>query len=173
MPGGLTADDVGLLSSRLVATAAFLNFASMLPIEQLISNEKDIDLKRIAEKIIANKRITEEEGLILFEKGDLPYLGMLANYKREQLHGDRTYFNRNFHIEPTNVCVYACKFCSYSRLYAHRDEGWELSMQQMLDIVIKYDGQPVTRGTHRWWCSSKNEPGILCRIIKKNKNSPA
>jgi aminodeoxyfutalosine synthase len=56
----------------------------------------------------------------------------------------KTYFNRNFHIEPTNVCVFTCQFCSYSRLYAHRDEGWELSQQQMLDIVKKYDGKPVT-----------------------------
>jgi len=60
---------------------------------------------------------------VLFEKATLPYLGALANYVREKLHGDKTYFNRNFHIEPTNVCVFACSFCSYSRLYAHREEG--------------------------------------------------
>ena len=61
-----------------------------------------------------------------------------------RLHGDKTYFNRNFHIEPTNVCVFSCAFCSYSRLYAHRDEGWELSIEQMMDLVKKYDGKPVT-----------------------------
>jgi aminodeoxyfutalosine synthase len=116
----------------------------MLPVEQLVRNEQDSNLRKIGSKIINNERIDEEEGLILFEKAALPYLGMLANFKREQLHGDATYFNRNFHIEPTNVCVYACKFCSYSRLYAHRDEGWELSLDNMLDIVKKYDGQPVT-----------------------------
>ncbi len=78
------------------------------------------------------------------KKSDLPYVGALANYVREQLHGDKTYFNRNFHIEPTNVCVFSCAFCSYSRLYAHREEGWELSVDQMMDIVKKYDGKPVT-----------------------------
>lgn len=102
------------------------------------------DLNAIAEKILDKKRITDEEALILFEKGSLGFLGTLANYIREDLHGDKTYFNRNFHIEPTNVCVFACKFCSYSRLYAHRDEGWELSMQQMLDIVKSYDDKPIT-----------------------------
>ncbi len=116
----------------------------MVPVEQLISNEKNDSLRKIGRKVIDGERIGEAEGLLLFEKGELPYLGMLANYKREQLHGHRTYFNRNFHIEPTNVCVYACKFCSYSRLYAHRDEGWELSLENMLDIVKQYDGQPVT-----------------------------
>jgi aminodeoxyfutalosine synthase len=104
----------------------------------------DQELRRIGEKVIAWERITPAEGMVLFEKGSLPFLGALANFVREQLHGDKTYFNRNFHIEPTNVCVFTCAFCSYSRLYAHRDEGWELSQQQMLDIVKRYDGKPVT-----------------------------
>ena len=113
-------------------------------IHALIINQRDEDLQIIGSKIINQKRITPDEGLILFEKGSLSYTGALANFVRERLHGDKTYFNRNFHIEPTNVCVFACKFCSYSRLYAHRDEGWELSLEQMLDIVRSYEGQPVT-----------------------------
>jgi len=104
----------------------------------------DKDLQRIGEKINAGERITPEEGILLFEKGSLPFLGALANGVRERLHGNKTYFNRNFHIEPTNVCVFTCNFCSYSRVYAHRDEGWEMSQQQMLDIVKRYDGKPVT-----------------------------
>ncbi len=102
------------------------------------------ELKRIGEKILSAQRITQEEGLFLFEKGSLSYLGAMANFVREKLHGNKTYFNRNFHIEPTNVCVYACKFCSYSRLYAQKEEGWELSMDQMLDIVKGYDDKPIT-----------------------------
>jgi len=104
----------------------------------------DRELERIGEKILAGERITADEGLTLFEKGTLSYLGALANHVRERRHGNKTYFNRNFHIEPTNVCVFTCQFCSYSRLYAHRDEGWELSQQQMLDIVRSYDAKPVT-----------------------------
>ncbi len=116
----------------------------MLPVQELIKSEKDTGLRNIADKIISRERINEEEGLMLFEKGSLPFVGMLANHIREERHGNITYFNRNFHIEPTNVCIYACKFCSYSRLYAHKEEGWELTMQQMLDIVKQYDGKPVT-----------------------------
>lgn len=110
----------------------------------LIKQEKDPVLRSIGEKILNNERINVEEGIALFERSSLPFVGSLANWKREQLHGDKTYFNRNFHIEPTNVCVFACKFCSYSRLYAHREEGWELSIDQMLDIVKKYNDKPVT-----------------------------
>ncbi len=98
----------------------------------------------IAAKVLQNERITFEEGVFLYEHGELPYLGMLANYIREKRHGDNTFFNRNFHIEPTNLCVYDCKFCSYSRLLKQRSEGWEYTMDDMFNIVKKYDGQPVT-----------------------------
>lgn len=112
-------------------------------VAQLVS-EQPGELKSIGEKIINHTRITDEEALLLFEKAPLSYTGALANYMRERLHGNKTFFNRNFHIEPTNVCVFTCNFCSYSRLYAHREEGWELSADDMLDIVKKYDGKPET-----------------------------
>ena len=101
-------------------------------------------LHNISKKVKSGDRITDEECLALFERGSLSFVGALANYIREQKHGDKTYFNRNFHIEPTNVCVFSCSFCAYSRLYAHREEGWELSIDQMLDIVKSYDGKPIT-----------------------------
>lgn len=104
----------------------------------------DENLISIANKVRNAERISDDEGLLLFEKASLPFLGSLANSIRERLHGNKTFFNRNFHIEPTNICVFSCNFCSYSRLYAHKEEGWELSTDQMLDIVKSYDEQPVT-----------------------------
>jgi aminodeoxyfutalosine synthase len=115
------------------------NFRVLLDNPQLLP-----ELKDIAEKVLHNQRITFDEGVLLYEKAELGYLGVLANYIREQKHGDKTYFNRNFHIEPTNLCVYDCKFCSYSRLLKQRADGWEYTMEEMLDIVKKYDDQPVT-----------------------------
>ena len=112
--------------------------------ERILSIITNTDLKKIADKILNNQRISFEDGVLLFEKGSLAFVGALANYVREQKHGDVTYFNRNFHIEPTNVCVFSCNFCSYSRLYAHKEEGWELSIDQMMHIVKSYDNQPVT-----------------------------
>jgi len=113
-------------------------------IQVIVNAQADPILKTIGQKIIQNERINFEEGVALFEKSSLPYVGALANWKRNELHGDITYFNRNFHIEPTNVCVFSCKFCSYSKLYAHKEEGWELTIDQMMDIVRSYDGKPVT-----------------------------
>jgi aminodeoxyfutalosine synthase len=113
-------------------------------IQVVVDAQADPILKSIGQKIIQNERINFEDGVTLFEKSSLPYVGALANWKRNELHGDITYFNRNFHIEPTNVCVFSCKFCSYSKLYAHKEEGWELTIDQMMDIVRSYDGKPVT-----------------------------
>jgi aminodeoxyfutalosine synthase len=113
-------------------------------ISRLVALEKNADLKKIGEKILNKERISFEDGVLLFEQGSLSYLGALANWVREEKHGDKTYFNRNFHIEPTNVCVFSCKFCAYSKLYAHREDGWELSIDQMMHIVKSYDGKPVT-----------------------------
>ncbi|GAA4794032.1 aminofutalosine synthase MqnE [Olivibacter ginsenosidimutans] len=104
----------------------------------------DPDLKSIALKVLHGERITFDEGVLLYEKGELGYLGVLANYIREKKNGNYTYFNRNFHIEPTNLCVYDCKFCSYSRLIKERSEGWEATMDEMLATIKKYDNEPVT-----------------------------
>jgi aminodeoxyfutalosine synthase len=104
----------------------------------------DAGLRAIAAKVSEGERISESEGLYLFEKADLGYLGILANYVRESKHGDNTYFNRNFHLEPTNICVYTCTFCSYSRLIKKRSEGWEYTLEEMLELVKKHDGEGVT-----------------------------
>lgn len=113
-------------------------------IEAILSAPLDSDLKTIAEKVKSKERITFDEGVLLFEKGDLGYLGALANFIREERHGNYTYFNRNFHVEPTNICVFDCKFCAYSRLLKHKSEGWEMSEEEILEKVRSYDGQPIT-----------------------------
>lgn len=100
--------------------------------------------RKIAEKVLAGERISEEEGLHLFENSDLGFVGALANRIREDRHGDKTYFNRNFHLEPTNVCLYTCTFCSYSRLIKKREEGWEYTKDEMMDIIKTYDDKEVT-----------------------------
>jgi aminodeoxyfutalosine synthase len=127
----------------------------------------DKNLLSIAEKIQHQQRLTEEEGVLLFEKGELGFVGALANHVREQLHGNKVYFNRNFHIEPTNVCVFTCNFCSYSRQYKHRDEGWELTQEQMLDIVRKYDGEPVTEVHIVGGVHPKMNLEFFCEVIEK------
>lgn len=104
----------------------------------------DPRLVTIAHKVKSGDRISTDDGLYLYQQASLGYVGVLANHIRESKHGDKTYFNRNFHVEPTNVCLYTCTFCSYSRLIKKRDEGWEYSLEDILDIVKEYDDKPVT-----------------------------
>jgi len=81
-------------------------------------------LKTIAQKVLDGERINTDECLLLYRYADIAFLGMLANHIKTQRHGNKVFFNRNFHIEPTNVCVFSCAFCAYSRLYKNREEGW-------------------------------------------------
>ncbi len=129
----------------------------------------DSALLAIAEKVQNKERITEAEGLLLFEKGELGFVGALANHIAQQLHHNKVYFNRNFHIEPTNVCVFTCNFCSYSRLYKHRDDGWELTIEQMMDMVRKYDGEPVTEVHIVGGVHPKMNLEFFCELLSKIK----
>jgi len=114
-------------------------------IQYYLANTKiDSALKRIADKVIAKERISFDDGVLLFKKAELGFAGALANYIKQQKSGDMVFFNRNFHVEPTNICVYTCSFCSYSRLIKHKEEGWELSVEQILDTIKKWDDKPVT-----------------------------
>jgi aminodeoxyfutalosine synthase len=123
----------------------------------------------IAEKIKLGKRLTESEGVFLFEHADLSFVATLANCVAHKLHNNKVYFNRNFHIEPTNVCVFTCNFCSYSRQYKHRDDGWELTMEQMMDMVRKYDGQPITEVHIVGGVHPKMNLEFFCELLKKIK----
>ncbi len=114
-------------------------------IYQLLSDTTtDKKLLAVAERVLNQQRITFDDGVLLYENASIGFVGTLADYIRKKLHGDITYFNRNFHIEPTNLCVFDCKFCSYSRLIKQRSDGWVMSKEEMLDIVRSYQNKPVT-----------------------------
>ena len=109
----------------------------------LLSYIKDSSLRQISDKIIAGTRISTEEGLYLFRKADLPLLGILSGLPRRRINGNKAFFNRNFHIEPTNKCVYNCRFCSYHKPSGD-PESWDYSHDQMLDIIKQFDSKDVT-----------------------------
>lgn len=114
------------------------------PVFQRILDHPDTRIRTIAASVKDATRISADDAVYLYEKADLALTGVLANYVRERKNGQYTFFNRNFHIEPTNVCVFSCKFCSYSMEYKNKEAGWELDIQQMLDKVKAYDGKEVT-----------------------------
>ncbi|MDR2883103.1 MAG: CofH family radical SAM protein [Alistipes sp.] len=97
----------------------------------------------IAEKIEQGSRISAGEALRLWREAPLWLLGRLADGVRRRMNGDVLYWNCNFHIEPTNVCAFACRFCSYRR-GAGDPEAWDLSIAEMEQIARGYVGTGVT-----------------------------
>jgi aminodeoxyfutalosine synthase len=75
----------------------------------------DTRLEPIAQKVLAGERLTGDDAFVLYGTGDILAVGWLANHVRQRLHGDKTYFNVNRHINPTNVCVAACRLCAFGR----------------------------------------------------------
>jgi aminodeoxyfutalosine synthase len=75
----------------------------------------DAKLQPIAEKVLRGERLGFDDGLALYRSPDILAVGWLANLVREKLHGNIAYFNVNRHINPTNVCVAACRLCAFGR----------------------------------------------------------
>jgi aminodeoxyfutalosine synthase len=109
----------------------------------LLDQAADGAVREIAGKVERGERISPEEGLTLYRNAGLALLGVLAGIVRRRHNSNYAFFNHNFHIEPTNKCIYNCRFCSY-----HRHEGdpdsWEYSHEEMLGIVRRFDGRNVT-----------------------------
>ena len=111
--------------------------------EALASSRISQKDKEIGQKLLDGERISEEEGLYLFNSDNLPLLGEMADFVRREKHGQNTYFNRNFHIEPTNICVYECAFCSFARKPGEPG-GWEYSLDEIDELCKSYVGKGVT-----------------------------
>ncbi len=101
-------------------------------------------LADISDKLEAGERLSFEDGVRLFECDDLLAVGTLANREREKRHGARTYFNYNLRLEPTNVCVASCLFCSFARLKPTDAAAYTMSLEQAWDKLRRREHQPLT-----------------------------
>jgi len=101
------------------------------------------ELADIYEKVVAGKRLSREDGLRLFESHDLLTIGFLANLVRERLHGQKTFWVYNQHINYSNICVNGCKFCAFSRRVGE-EGGFALSLEQVAAKVRERLHEPIT-----------------------------
>jgi aminodeoxyfutalosine synthase len=101
-------------------------------------------LAEIGDKLEAGERLSFEDGVRLFDCDDLLAVGTLANREREKRHGARTYFNYNLRLEPTNVCVASCLFCSFARLKPTDAAAYTMSLEQAWDKLRRREHQPLT-----------------------------
>jgi aminodeoxyfutalosine synthase len=100
---------------------------------------KDKQLIRIEQAVTEGRRLLPDEGLYLFANADLGYLSRLATLARRRHSGEAVYFNRNFHIEPTNICIHNCRFCSYSRKFS-QPGAWEMNLEDILKEIDRFRG---------------------------------
>jgi len=105
----------------------------------------DARLEPIAVKVMGGERLDSNDGLVLYGSTDLLAVGWLANYVRERLHGDVTYFNVNRHINPTNVCVANCRLCAFGRKKGDPagytmtlEEAWESAASGYSEAVTEF-----------------------------------
>ena len=92
-------------------------------------------LSKIRDKVLSGETLSLEDGVRLFQEPDLLGVGQLANVVREKLHGDITYYNRNLHLNSTNVCEADCLFCSFARLREGMPQAYTMSPQKALEWI--------------------------------------
>ncbi len=140
-------------------------------LEVLLNASVPQEIKSIAEKVLNKERISPKEGTLLFEKAELNLLGALANFVREEKHGDKTYFNKNFHVEPTNICVFDCKFCSYSKLLREKGDynAWEMKEEDIYETIRSYEKSDVTEVHIVGGVHPKMGLHYFAKLIKKIK----
>ncbi len=109
-----------------------------MPLSTLAHRALERDgLGPIRDAVLSGRRLTDEEGLRLFEATDLAALGALANHVREARHGQLAFYNRNVHLNPTNVCVATCKFCSFARKDDQQaSEGYTMGLDEAVEKVL-------------------------------------
>ena len=107
----------------------------------LLASAKKFNL--IERKVSAGNPLDAEEGLCLYQHAELGYLARLAHLVRTRKNGMRVYYNRNFHLEPTNICIHNCLFCSY-RKRAHEPDAWEMDVEQILSEIDRFSSKQVT-----------------------------
>lgn len=91
-------------------------------------------LEAIGTKVFSGRRLDRDDGLRLYAAADVALVGMLADHVRERLHGDRTYFVRNRHLNPTNVCEADCLFCAF-KADPGAPGGWTLGKEAIQSRV--------------------------------------
>lgn len=94
---------------------------------------------QLLEQILNGQRARTDQAQLLFEHTSLPQLIFYADQVRRKLHGANTYFIHNYHIEPTNICVFQCKFCSF--FADSRENGWAKSHEEIIQEVAQLDSE--------------------------------
>jgi aminodeoxyfutalosine synthase len=87
-------------------------------------------LERVAQRLAQGERLAREEALALFGERDVVRLGRLADQAKRARWGDRAHFVINRQINPSNVCILACRFCDFATKRG-RPNAYEMTIEEV------------------------------------------
>lgn len=113
--------------------------------DDILSVLTDPALQPVAERVVRGERLTRQDGLLLYATDDLTGVGALANAARERMHGRRTWYVRNQHINYTNVCNKQCRFCSFAaNIGGGGPQPYTMAVDEIRDALLRYGDAPIT-----------------------------
>ena len=122
----------------------------------------------IMDSVAAGARLSAEDALTLWREAPLWQLGELAVARKREISGDKVFYNKNFHLEPTNLCVFNCKFCSFRRTPGS-PEAWDMSMEEVEQMVRRYESSGVTEVHIVGGVHPRHDIYYYCDMIRRVK----
>ncbi|MBR2008377.1 MAG: aminofutalosine synthase MqnE [Alistipes sp.] len=124
--------------------------------------------EEITTSVAAGARLSAEDALTLWREAPLWRLGELAVARKREISGDKVFYNKNFHLEPTNLCVFNCKFCSFRRTPGS-PEAWDMSMEEVEQMVRRYESSGVTEVHIVGGVHPRHDIYYYCDMIRRVK----
>lgn len=126
-------------------------------------------LSDIIEKVRRNERITPAEAVVLWQDAPLWLLGELATERKRKASGNEVYYNRNVHLEPTNICLFNCEFCSFRRREGDAD-AWNMSLDDITARARELQGSDITEVHIVGGVHPKHDLDTYCAMIRRVKS---
>ena len=127
-------------------------------------------INEISESIRRGERLAAEDALKLWREAPLWLLGELASERKEQVSGKKVYYNRNVHLEPTNICLFNCAFCSFRRREGDKD-AWYMSLDDIEARAMELRGADITEVHIVGGVHPKHDLDTYCAMIRRVKRA--
>lgn len=127
-------------------------------------------INEISESIRRGERLAAEDALKLWREAPLWLLGELASERKEQVSGKEVYYNRNVHLEPTNICLFNCEFCSFRRREGDKD-AWYMSLDDIEARAMELRGADITEVHIVGGVHPKHDLDTYCAMIRRVKRA--
>ncbi len=105
--------------------------------KSLLAEDWPSDFRNLVQNLANGVPLTREEGHFLFNSKDLDTIGRIANIVKYSRFKDDAYFNVNVHINQTNICTLACKFCAFRRGRRATD-AYAMSITEYIEDLRNY-----------------------------------